>query len=198
MAVAYYWYAWFLMILAYFFLNRNSIKRDVLMVFIAFQMISFSHLNNNHDVSTYTLLGVLSLFGLIFWIEQKKFWYHALPFSFSLLCAGVQLFFLVNPVWSLFPAIQWLLVGVIYIVHKLGFPFYSQVGLWVLVNTLGTLWSTLVLTYYQTSDYMNLIEMNLLIGKGIILLFLLQGIYQIKRSLVKLKRQQRNKRRIYA
>ncbi|UOQ93594.1 hypothetical protein MUO14_00865 [Halobacillus shinanisalinarum] len=198
MAVTYYWYAWVMMILVCFFIEKSVYKRDIFIVYIIFQMVIFSYLINRHDLFTYIVLGLFSMFGLYFWLEQKRFWFHVLPFAFSLLSAGVQLFLIVNPVWSVFPAIEWAIVGIIFIVQKMGLSFFSQIGLWILVNTLGTVWSTVALTYYQTSEYMSLVEMNIWISKGIILLFLFQGIYRVNRSLLKMKRQQRNKRGVYA
>ncbi|MFC7060466.1 hypothetical protein [Halobacillus seohaensis] len=194
MANNYYWFAWFTLIIILFFLNSRSKKRDALLFYILIQMIMGATVLQPEGNSMVAIILHVG-FGLYFWAESKPLLAQFWPVLFIFLWTLVHLFLLTNPVWYLFPGTPIGLIVLIYLINKLTLSLSSQIGLWVLMNTLGLVAAYFVSLSLSVVFMMDVAYMHATIIKGMVLLLLFGGVSHLKISLVRYKRSRKKRKR---
>ncbi|MCA1009479.1 hypothetical protein [Halobacillus halophilus] len=183
MAAIYYWYAWFLALIIFFFIPASSL-RSRLLLFIWIIMCTYSFGDNPFiNFQLYSIL-LLAIFGTYFWkITHKHMIQHFWPIVLSIGYTAVQLFLLVQPVWSRLPGIYLGVIFFLFVLHKMFEDLPSLIGVWLLINAFGTLWSYLVLSIYILEEPIMNQQMIIFVLKGMVVLFIMYGIHHLKYSL---------------
>ncbi|UOQ42697.1 hypothetical protein MUN89_12020 [Halobacillus salinarum] len=192
MEAQYYWYCWFVFIIVYFLFPPSHLQKG-LSVFVLLLMSSYGLFQNTgfHDI---LLLGIVVIFGLIFWInEQKSLVTHFWPFILCLGYAACQMFLFIHPIWHQFPGFELSLVLFILVLHWFSGSFSSAVGFWMLVNGLGSLVTIVVLEEVEVEQVIIAENIIVFLLKGMVLLFILFGMARLKRSVRRSRNQSRKK-----
>ncbi|KHE70924.1 hypothetical protein, partial [Halobacillus sp. BBL2006] len=180
MTAMFYWYAWTISIIGYFFLQKISLRLRLLL-FTGVSMSTYSVSFWNTEQHFYLHIGMLGAFGLLFWTGRKREWtQHFWPFVLSLGYTSVQLFFIVNPVWLELPGIQLGLIGVIILLKYFCPDTEGLIGMWLFMNAIGTLSSHLILSLYSQDELLFNDQVLLLALKGVLILMIFYGVAHLK------------------
>ncbi|MYL71217.1 hypothetical protein GLW00_10150 [Halobacillus litoralis] len=185
MEATFYWFAWSLTIIAVFFIHKRKFKRDLLLVLGVF-MCTYDMLSWSQKGQFYIHIITLVVLGTYLYISIRRslfdyFW----PFILSIGYAAVWMFLIVHPIWVNFPGLSLftlVIAGLLRIFIK---DVGGQIGLWMLTNAGGTLFSFLIFALYQNEG---LIATHLMLSfwiKGVFVLLLFHGMEQLKRSIRK-------------
>ncbi|MBA2173860.1 hypothetical protein H0266_03000 [Halobacillus locisalis] len=181
MAASFYWYAWLIVIIVFFYIESDSLKKRVLcFTGVAMCLYSVEMLNHNWFLFFHPLF--LFVFGLNLWVKEKKrMVQHFWPFLLSLGYSAAQLFLVVAPLWLQFPFLYPLFIISIYLLFSFVQDLLSVLGLWLMINGLGMLWSTLVFSVYEMEAVVSMNGTLLLVMKGFLTILVLHAIFQLKR-----------------
>ncbi|MGP4077017.1 YphA family membrane protein [Halobacillus sp. K22] len=183
MAAIYYWYAWFLALIIFFFIPSSHL-RSRLLLFIWIIMCTYTLADLQLMGSLPFSIFLLGIFGTYFWkIRRKNMIQHFWPIVLSVGYTAVQLFLLVQPVWSRLPGVYLAVIFFLFILHKIFRDLPSLIGVWLLINAFGTLWSYLVLSIYILEEPMFNQQTIIFVLKGMVALFIMYGVYRLKLSL---------------
>jgi len=183
LAAIYYWYAWILALIIFFFIP-SSYLRSRLLLFIWIIMCTYTIGDNQFIHFQLYFVLLLGIFGTYFWkITHKHMIQHFWPIVLSIGYTAVQLFLLVQPVWSRLPGVYLGVVFFLYVLHKMFQDLPSLMGAWLLINAFGTLWSYLVLSIYILEEPFFNQQMVIFVLKGMVVLFIMYGIHRLKYSL---------------
>lgn len=181
MAASFYWYTWLIVIIVFFYIENKPLKKRVL-CFTGAAMCLYSIQTLNSDWLLFLHPLFLFAFGMDLWVkEKKKMVQHFWPFLLSLAYAAAQLFLVVAPLWLQFPFLYPLFILSIYLLFGFVQDLLSILGLWLMINGLGMLWSTLVFSVYEMEGVISLNGTLLLVMKGFLTILVLHGIFQLKR-----------------
>ncbi|WP_146816023.1 YphA family membrane protein [Halobacillus faecis] len=185
MEATFYWFAWSLTVIAVFFIQRRKLKRDLLLVLGVF-MCTYDWLSWSPNGQFYFHICILLVFGTYLFISIRRsmfdyFW----PFILSVGYAAVWMFLVVHPVWVNFPGVSLFLLVIVGLLRMFVKDVGGQMGLWVLTNAGGTLFSFLIFALYQNEGLIDTHAMLSLSIKGMFVLLLFHGVDQLKRSIRK-------------
>ncbi|ARI77238.1 YphA family membrane protein [Halobacillus mangrovi] len=190
MTATYYWYAWTISIIAYFFIQKSQLRLKILL-FTGISMSTYSLSFWNGQQHFYLHIAVLGFFGLIFWTSRNRGWIeHFWPFVLSIGYTSFQLFFMVNPVWLELPGIPIGLIAVLLLLKYFCRDLEGLIGMWLLMVAIGTLCSYLILSLYSDGGVFFNNQILLLAAQGILILLFFHGLEKLK-SMNKKKRIQR-------
>ncbi|MFC7320708.1 hypothetical protein [Halobacillus campisalis] len=191
MAGTYYWFAWAAFIMSFFFLNSRSVYKDGLIIFLLIQMISFTFFMKPYENMS-MFLCLEACFGIYFWSERKQSVIgHLWAVLFIVLWSLIHILLLTNPVWYLFPGATAGLVLLMYIIHVFHVSLNRQIGLWILMNTLGILLVNSLRHPLGIDNFVDLMSLHTTLIKGIIILMVLEGVQFVRRSTYKIRRKKR-------
>ncbi|MBN9653090.1 hypothetical protein J0K78_02340 [Halobacillus sp. GSS1] len=185
MEATFYWFAWSITVIAIFFIHRRKFKRDLLLVLGVF-MCTYDMLSWSQKWQFYFHIITLVVLGTYLYISIRRslfdyFW----PFILSIGYAAVWMFLIVHPIWVNLPGISLftlVIAGLLRIFIK---DVGGQIGLWMLTNAGGTLFSFLIFALYLNEGLINTHVMLSFWIKGVFVLLLFHGMDQLKRSIRK-------------
>ncbi|SDO94910.1 YphA family membrane protein [Halobacillus aidingensis] len=185
MEATFYWFAWSLTVIAVFFIQRRKLKRDLLLILGVF-MCTYDILSWSQKGQFYFHVLILLVFGTYLFISIKRtvfdyFW----PFILSVGYAAIWMFLIVHPVWVNFPGISLFLFVIVGILRMFVKDVGGQMGLWMLTNAGGSLFSYITFALYQNEGLINTHVMLSLSIKGVFVLLLFHGVDQLKRTIRK-------------
>jgi hypothetical protein len=184
----FYWYAWILTIIVFFFIEKTTLRYDLLF-FTGIAMCTYTLMTWSPASHLYIHVSLLLLFGTHIWIRRKRaFFHHFWPFILSVGYASIWMFFVIHPVWSNFPGVSFGLVVAILLLRMIIADIEGLIGSWLLINAGGTLFSYGIFAIYGNEGLIESQMMMLFALKGLLVFFLFYGIDHLKRLILKKKK----------
>ncbi|WP_226579375.1 hypothetical protein [Halobacillus litoralis] len=182
MDAVFYWFAWVSVIIVTFFIQKQTL-RQTLLLFSLICMCTYASpvLSEGHLLLLH--ISLLVCFGIRLWVRRSRsFVQHFWPFVLSVGYSAGLMFFIIHPVWSSFPGISFGIVFILLLLRMTIRDIEGLIGTWMVVNALGALFTYGVFYTYANEKLVESQAMLVLVFKGLLVLFILYGINNLKQS----------------
>lgn len=188
MSADFYWYAWTITIIVFFFVNKKTMRNDVLLL-TGFTMCTYAFSSWSPPLHLYIHVFFLLVLGTHIWLRRTRgFFDHFWPFILSMGYASTFMFYVIHPVWANFPAMSSGIVLVIILIRMIIGDVEGQIGIWLLMNAGGTLFSYGIFSLYSNEGLIESQSMMIFAFKGLLIIFLINSIENLKRHIQRKKK----------
>lgn len=180
-SMAVYWYAWVLVICAWFFMKHTR-TRTALLFFLCILMCTYSWSIISPSAYLYAHLALLILFGLyLISFHKRPLVVYLWLFFLSIGYASASLFIIIHPVWMHLPGFS---IGfvVVLLLRMIVTDLRGMAGLWLLINGSGMTLTYVVLRFYGKEGVVTAQPMLVFVLKGLLFLLFVHGLRALKKN----------------